>query len=229
MTALASVAAVLDRPTLRSMVVETNDGIIATAGIVEGFAGAGATGVALVVAALCSMIAGSIALGGARYAEEAAERDARIAVIAEERAQLEQSPDEELAELTALYEAKGLSPRLAAEVAQELSAHDALVAHVDAEHRLTMQDRPWAPTVIGTVAGIAYALGAAIPLAAVLLAPDAWRAGVTFVAAVVSLVLTSWFLSRVGVVSVRRAVARSLGVGVTAMVLSLATGWLLHH
>ena len=60
---LASVAAVLDQPTLRSLVVETNDGIIATAGVVEGFAGAGATGLSLVVAAVCATVAGAIALG----------------------------------------------------------------------------------------------------------------------------------------------------------------------
>ena len=228
MSAIASVASVLDRPTLRSLVVETNDGIIATAGVVEGFAGAGAQGVSLVVAALCAMIAGGIALGGARYAEEAAERDARLQVIAEERAQLQLSPDQEFAELVALYEAKGLSPALARQVAGELTARDPLAAHLDAEHRLPLREVRWAPGIIATAAGIAYALGATIPLLSVLLAPDEWRARVTFAAALVSLSVTSVLLARMGV-HVRRALTRTVAVGTVAMLLSFAAGWLLHH
>lgn len=224
----SSVVAVLDRPTLRSLVVETNDGIIATAGIVEGFAGAGSTGTALVVAALCSMIAGGLALGGARYAEEVAERDARLALIAEERAQLRRSPEEELAELATLYEAKGLSPALARQVALELSARDALAAHVDVEHHLPLQEIPQGPVVIGAAACVAFALGSAIPLLSVLLTPDAWRAEVTFAAALVSLVATSVFLARVGMSPVRRTLARTISVGLSAMALSLLAGTLLH-
>jgi vacuolar iron transporter family protein len=71
-------AEVRDAAVARSMIVETNDGIVATAGVVEGFAGAGATGPPLVIAALSTMVAGGISLAGARYAEEAAEREARL-------------------------------------------------------------------------------------------------------------------------------------------------------
>ena len=223
----ASFGTVLDRPTLRSLVVETNDGIIATAGVVEGFVGAGATGTALVVAALCTLIAGGVALGGTRYAEEAAERDARLAVIAEEQAQLQRSPAEELAELAALYEARGLSPDLARQVASELSARDALAAHIEAEHHLSVQEIRWAPVIIAVGAGIAYALGSTIPLLAVLLAPDDLRAQATFVATVVSLAATSIFLSRVGVTRVANTLARNVLVGLAAMGLGLLAGWLL--
>ncbi len=223
----ASIATVLDRATLRSLVVETNDGIIATAGVVEGFAGAGSTGTALVIAALCTMIAGGVALGGARYAEEAAERDARFAVIAEEEAQLRRSPDAEMDELTALYEARGLSADLARQVASELSARDALAAHVEAEHNLSLREIRWAPVITAAGAGLAYALGSMIPLLAVLLAPDALRAQVTFVAAIVSLAATSLFLSRVGVTRVANTLTRTVLVGLAAMALSLLAGWLL--
>ena len=73
---------------VRSLVVDANDGIIATAGIVEGFAGAGATEITITIAAFSAMVAGGIALGGAKYAEEATERDAQLALIDEERRQL---------------------------------------------------------------------------------------------------------------------------------------------
>jgi VIT1/CCC1 family predicted Fe2+/Mn2+ transporter len=125
-------------PSVRSLVVDTNDGIIATAGIVEGFAGAGATDSTILIAAFSAMVAGGISMGGARYAEEAAERDAEFALIDEQRRELSLSPEAERAELAALYEAKGLSPRLAAEVASELTAKDALAAHVDIEHGLSL-------------------------------------------------------------------------------------------
>ena len=224
----STLAEVLDVAVARSMVVEANDGIVATAGVVEGFAGAGATGPSLVIAALCTMVAGGIALAGARYAEEAAEREARLAVIEEERSQLALSPGQEMAELAALFEARGLSAGLAREVASELSAADALAAHVEVEHGLSMRDAPSAPLAIAAAAGLAFALGSAIPLLAVLIAPDDWRPGVVFVAVIVSLAIASLILARLGRTHVRGVMVRSVLVGVTAMVLSLATGSLFH-
>jgi VIT1/CCC1 family predicted Fe2+/Mn2+ transporter len=221
-------AEVLDAAVARSMIVETNDGIVATAGVVEGFAGAGATGPSLVIAALSTMVAGGIALAGARYAEEAAEREARLAVIEQERRQLALSPEQEMAELAALYEAKGLSSDLAREVASELSAANALAAHVEVEHGLSMRDARFAPLAIAAAAGLAFALGSAIPLLAVLIAPDDWRPGVVFVAVIVSLAITSLILARLGRTHASVVMVRSVLVGVTAMVLSLAAGSLFH-
>jgi VIT1/CCC1 family predicted Fe2+/Mn2+ transporter len=224
----AVVGDVLDRPTMRSLVVEVNDGIVAIAGVVEGFAGAGLTGSTLVLAAVCSVVAGAIALGGARYAEEAVERDARLNVIAEERRQLELSPEQELAELATLYEAKGLTRDLAESVALQLSALDPLAAHVEAEHNLSVRDVEDAPRIIAVAAGLAFALGSMVPLLAVLLTPDAWRAAVTFVTVLASLVVTSVFLARVGGTRVRSVLARTLLTATAAMSLSLLVGSLFH-
>jgi VIT1/CCC1 family predicted Fe2+/Mn2+ transporter len=219
---------VLDPPTMRSLVVEVNDGIVAIAGVVEGFAGAGLTGATLVLAAACSVVAGSIALGGARYAEEAVEREARLNVIAEERRQLELSPEQELAELTSLYEAKGLTRDLAESVALQLSAVDPLAAHVEAEHHLSVRDVEAAPRIIAAAAGLSFVAGSMVPLVAVLLTPDAWRAAVTFVTVLVSLVVTSVFLARVGGTSVRTVLARTMLTATAAMSLSLLVGSLFH-
>jgi hypothetical protein len=117
------------------------------------------------------MVAGGAALGGGRYSEEAAERDAREALIAEEREQLRSAPEQEFVELMGLYEAKGLSPKLARQVAAELTAIDALTAHVEAEHRLPVRATREAPVIVGGAAGLAYALGALVPLLAVMLTP----------------------------------------------------------
>ena len=214
----------LDAAWSRARVVDANDGIIATAGIVEGFAGAGASGSTLVIAALSAMVAGGISLGAAKYAEEAAELDARLVIIEEERRQIELSPAEEMAELAALYEAKGLSPRLAGEVARELSARDALAAHADAEHGVKLESGGPTPLAEAASAGLAFAAGAVVPLLAIWLSPDAWRATVTFVAVLVSLVLTSLVLAAAGGTRVLRTLTRSVVVGSVAMLLTLVAG-----
>lgn len=210
------------------MVVEVNDGIIATAGIVEGFAGAGASSTTIAIGGISAMVAGGIALGGARYAEEAAERDARRALVAEQHRQRSLSAADEMTELTALYEARGLSTGLAGEVAAELTARDALAAHVEVEHGRALGAVAPAALVTAVAAGVSFALGAVVPLVTVLLAPDAWRTGVTFVAVIISLTLTSLIVAATGGTHVMRTVARSVLIGTSAMLLTLTAGSLFH-
>jgi VIT1/CCC1 family predicted Fe2+/Mn2+ transporter len=214
----------LDAATVRSLVVDGNDGIIATAGIIEGFVGAGATGRAIPIAAFSAMVAGGIAVGGAKYAEEAVERDARRTLLDEQRRLIELSPDQEMAELAHAYEAKGLSASLAHAVATELTAADALAAHADVKHRLALTDAEPAPLFAAVCSGIAYALGAGVPLLAALLVPDAWRETVTFAAAFLSLVVTSVVLALAGATHVLRTLARSVLIGAMAILLTLAVG-----
>ena len=181
----------------------------------------------MVLAALCSMVAGGIALGGGRYAQEVSEREAREALIAEEREQLHRDPEEEFRELVEIYRAKGLSLELAQEVAAELTAADALAAHVDAKYQLPLRDVPQAPLIIGGAAGLAYALGALVPLMAVFLMPDPLRAEATAIAAVAGLVATSAFLSAMGVKRISRTLRRTLLAALAATGLSLAVGWVM--
>lgn len=197
--------------------VDLNDGVIASAGIVEGFSAAGVTGAAIVLAALAAMVAGGISLGGAKYAEAASEREVQEAILAEERRLIELSPDEELAELRVLYEAKGLSPALAQAVARELSDLDPLAAHADAEYGITAQDLAVPPLRVGVGAGLSFAVGAALPLAVIVLVGPAWEGLVTFLAVMVALTLTSLLIARFGGTSLRRTVLRTLTVGGVAM------------
>jgi VIT1/CCC1 family predicted Fe2+/Mn2+ transporter len=207
-----------------ALVVDANDGIIATAGIVEGFAGAGASATTITIAAFSAMVAGGIALGGAKYSETATERDAERALIDEERMQLELSPEEERAELVAIYELKGLSPALAREVAAELTSTDALAAHVDAEHGLSLSASRPTPLFAAVAAGLAFAAGAGVPLLTVLLAPDSWRVSVTFAAVILSLVITSLIAARAGGTHVVRTLVRTVLIGTVAMLLTLTVG-----
>lgn len=216
----------LDAATHRSLIVEANDGIMTTAGIVEGFAGAGADGHTVVIAAATAMIVGGIVLAGARYAEEAAERDSTLATIAEEQRLLELDPQAELEELTAIYEAKGPSHDLAFEVATQLSATDALGAQLEAEYGVTHAPSALVPWLVSAAAGLAHAAGAVIPLTGVLLLPDDLRAEVTFIGTLAALTVTSTILARLARVPVARTLARTMIIAIAAMSISLLVGHL---
>jgi vacuolar iron transporter family protein len=208
------------------MIVDANDGIIATAGIVEGFSGAGAGFVTLIIAAASAMIAGTVALAGAKYAEAAGDRDAELALMEEERRQLALSPQEELAELVEHYRARGLSDELAREVARELTARDALAAHLRAEHGLSETEvtRPL-PTAL--LAGACFAVGSGVPLLSILVAPAGARALWTLVVVLAALVLTSLIAARSAGASVVRTVGRVAGIGLATMLLTLGVGYLI--
>ena len=154
----------------------------------------------------------------------AIERDARQVVLDEVQRQLSLSPDEELRELAALYEERRLSPGLAHQVAVELSSQDALGAHADAEHGIEPDEMPLRPFTLAVLAGGAFALGALVVVATLLSTPRSARLPTTFFAVALSLCLTSLVLARWGQVPVGRTIVRTVGVGLTAMFVSLAIG-----
>lgn len=214
----------LDRERFRDLVIDANDGIIAVAGVVEGVLSAGLGNRAAVTAVITSAVAGGIALGGSRYTEVAVERDARERLLDEERRQLQRSPAEELAELTAFYEAKGLAPELARTVADELTRVDALAAHAEEEHGIEVDEPPPSPLVAALASGLAFALGALIVVLTVVATPSSWRVPTTFVAVAISLAVTSGVVARWGDVPVGRTVLRTVSIGVTAMAVTFAIG-----
>jgi len=217
-------AAVTDPNSLRSWSVVANDGIIATAGILEGFAGAGASHATLVTAATFATIAGMLGAGGSGWAEAAAEREAHLSAAEEEAADLARQPDVELAELVTYYEAKGLGPELAHEVAGRLMAHDALDAQLEVEHGIREVKSRADVVRAGVGSAVAYALGAAIPLVITLTVPVAVEAWAILVAALVSLTLTSILSARIGRMNLRRTLTRTLVVGIWAMGVSYLVG-----
>src|SRR5499426_2953716 len=220
-------AAVSDPDALRSWSVVANDGIIATAGILEGFAGAGASHATLVTAATSATIAGMLSAGGSEWAEAAAEREAHLSAAEEETADRARQPDVELAELVEYYEAKGLGPKLAREVACELMARDALDAQLESEHGI-LEVKSRADVVrAGVGSAIAYALGAAIPLVITLTAPVTAEASVILVAVLVSLTATSIVGARTGHMNLRRTLTRTLVIGIWTMGVSYLVGKLL--
>ena len=216
-----------DRERLRDLVIDANDGIVAIAGVVEGVLAAGLRNRAAATAVVMATIAGGISLGGSRYAEEAAEQDAREVLLDEERRQLRRSPDEELDELTAFYEAKGLNPELARVVANELTTADPLAAHAEEEHGIEIDEPQPSPLVSAIASGLVFALGAAVVGVTVVATPSTWRVPTTFVAVTIALVLSSLVVSHWGDVPLGRTMARNVIVGLTAMAVSFAIGSLI--
>jgi VIT1/CCC1 family predicted Fe2+/Mn2+ transporter len=181
----------------------------------------------LVTAATAATVAGALGLGGSTWAEEAAERDAQLELASEELAQLATDPGAEVAELAAYYEQKGLDPALALEVAEQLTAHDALAAQLEAEHGIEEVMSRAAPVWAGVTAAIAFAFGAAVPLLITLSVSAAAESWAILVAAIASLSLTSLVASRAGDLSVSRTLARTLVVGVGTLAVSYLAGRLL--
>jgi vacuolar iron transporter family protein len=219
--------AVADRESLRSWTQVANDGIIATAGILEGFSGAGASNRTLITAATTATIVGTLSVGGAEWAEASAERDGQLMAAEEEAAEIARQPEVEHAEVVTYYEEKGLTPQLAREVADQLMTRDAVDAQLESEHGI-LEITSRADTVrAGIGSAIAYLLGAAIPLIITLVVPVAAESWLILAAVVVSLIVTSSIGARTGHMRLPRTLARALVVGVGTMAISYAAGSLI--
>jgi VIT1/CCC1 family predicted Fe2+/Mn2+ transporter len=204
--------------------VVANDGIIATAGILEGFSGAGAGHATLVTAATSATVAGMLSAGGSEWVEAAAEREAQLKTADEEAADIARQPAVELTELAGYYETKGLDPELAHEVARQLMARDALDAQLESEHGI-LEVKSRAEVVrAGVGSAVAYALGATIPLMITLTVAVTLEARAILVAALVSLIVTSVVGARTGRMNLRRTITRTLVVGISTMGVSYLVG-----
>ncbi|MEJ5915416.1 VIT1/CCC1 transporter family protein [Pseudokineococcus sp. 1T1Z-3] len=208
---------------LRAGVLGANDGIVSTAGLVVGVAGATTDSGALLAAGLAGLVAGAVSMALGEYVSVSTQRDSERTLLAKERRELETMPQEELAELAALYEAKGLRPATARQVAEELTEHDAFAAHVDVELGLDPDQlsRPW--QAAGSSA-LAFTSGALLPLLAVVLPPASARVPVTVVAVLLALALTGALSARLGRSPLRPAVLRLLAGGALAMGLTYVVG-----
>jgi VIT1/CCC1 family predicted Fe2+/Mn2+ transporter len=207
-------------------VPEASDGILTSAGICEGFAGAGVGSGVLIFAGFTGLVGGTLAMGAVEYSKLRAERDQQAGHLARERAQLETAPDAELDELARLYVSRGLSPGLARQVAIELTAHDALAAHAEAEYGITPASQT-VPLRDALAVSVAFAAGALIPWLAMVLLPGPSRALVTFVIVLLALALTGWISARISGVHPARPIVRMAGIGVVLMLITYVAGRLL--
>lgn len=212
---------------LRAGVLGANDGIVSVAAIVVGVAGASTSTGAIATAGTAGLVGGAISMALGEYVSVSSQSDSQKALIAKERLELQQMPGEELEELTQLYEAQGLSRTTAETVAQELTAKDALQAHLSAELGIDEADvvSPWRAA---GASALAFTIGAVLPMLAILLPPPSVRVPVTFVAVLLALALTGALGARIGGSSKRRATVRVVIGGAIALAATFGIGMLLH-
>ncbi|MEV8253904.1 VIT family protein [Rhodoglobus sp. NPDC076762] len=211
---------------LRAGVLGANDGIVSVAAIVVGVAGATSAIAPLITAGVAGLVGGAISMALGEYVSVSSQSDSQRALIEKERRELAEMPEEELAELAAIYEAKGISAATAQQVAEELTQHDALAAHLEAELGITEHDVVSAWQAAGASA-LAFTVGGVLPLAAILIAPEPIRVLATFIAVLTALVITGALSARVGGNSWVRPTLRIVIGGALALITTFLIGTLL--
>jgi len=208
---------------LRAGVLGANDGIVSTAGLVVGVAGATISVAPVATAGVAGLVAGAVSMALGEYVSVSSQRDSERALLEKERIELVEMPEQELAELAAIYQSKGLSPETALTVARELTEHDAFAAHVEAELGIDPDEltNPWHAA---GASALAFTVGSLLPLAAILLAPTAVRVPVTFLVVLIALALTGAVSARLGGSGKRTAVLRLVVGGAIAMAVTYGIG-----
>lgn len=201
---------------LRAAVLGANDGIVSVASIVLGVAGAHSSRHTIFIAGLAGLVAGAFSMAVGEYVSVSSQRDTEKAYIAKERRELESNPEDELKELAAMHQAKGLSAETAKQVAAELTEQDALKAHLDIELNIDEEDLS-SPVHASLASAVSFTIGAFVPLLSVTYTPADMRVWITFVAVLVALVITGYASATVGGASRRRAIARVVLGGAIAM------------
>jgi len=208
---------------LRAGVLGGNDGIVSTAGIVLGVAGATASRSTILTAGVAGLTAGAMSMAVGEYVSVSSQRDTERALLEKEQGELRDTPDEELAELAEMYAAKGLSQHLAAEVAQELTAVDALAAHAEVELGISPDNltSPWQAALASLVA---FTAGSLLPLVAIAVPPPHLRVPITVLAVLVALGATGVISGRLGRSPLARPLWRNVIGGSLAMAVTYGIG-----
>ena len=211
---------------LRAGVLGANDGIVSVAAIVVGVAGATSAVAPILTAGAAGLVGGAISMALGEYVSVSSQRDSQRSLIAKERGELATMPNEELAELAAIYEAKGLTPETAERVAAELTMKDALRAHLDAELGINEEDvvSPWQAA---GASALAFFIGALLPMIAILVPPASVRVPITFAAVLVALAITGAASARIGGSPWVRPTLRVVIGGALALAATFAIGTLL--
>lgn len=208
---------------LRAGVLGANDGIVSIAALLVGIAAATTDVNALLIAGVAGLAAGSISMGLGEYVSVSSQRDSEIALIAKEKQELIDQPEVELAELQTIYEHKGLNPKTAKQVAKELTEHDAVRAHLEAELNILEAHivNPWhaALSSLGS-----FLAGALLPFLTVLFAAPDHRIAATIIASIIALGGTGAAGAYLGGSPMLKSVIRVVLGGALALAVTFAIG-----
>lgn len=208
---------------LRAAVLGANDGIISTASLVVGVAAAQAAHANILMTAVAGLVAGAMSMAAGEFVSVYSQADTEAADLERERVELEEDPEAEQRELTAIYMRRGLDRALSLQVASQLMAHDALGAHARDELGIT-ETFSARPFEAAAASAASFSAGAALPLAVVVLAPSAALLPWTVATAVVSLALLGAVAARIGGTHMGKSAWRVAFWGSLAMTITAGIG-----
>jgi VIT1/CCC1 family predicted Fe2+/Mn2+ transporter len=208
---------------LRAAVLGANDGIISVASLIIGVAAATPEAGPVLIAGSAALIAGAMSMAAGEYISVSSQADSERADIAREAEALAATPADEEAELAAIYRARGLSEATAAAVARELSAHDALEAHVRDELGLA-EHLAARPLQAALASGATFSTAAAVPLLAAWLAPAGAIMASVVAVSILCLAALGALGARAGAAPLVPATLRVVGWGAFAMASTAAVG-----
>ena len=208
---------------MRAAVLGANDGIVSTASLLVGIASAHSGKPQVLVAGVAALVAGAMAMAAGEYVSVSSQSDTENADLEKERLELEQAPDHELQELTAIYVTRGVEQGLAAEVARQLMSHDSLGAHARDELGITAIVSA-KPVQAALASAASFAVGAALPLATVMLAPERLMVAAVAATSLVFLSSLGAISAKVGGAPVARAAMRVVGWGALALTVTAGVG-----
>ncbi|CAN1541568.1 COG1814 Uncharacterized membrane protein [Sphingomonadaceae bacterium] len=208
---------------LRASILGANDGIVSTASLIAGVAAAGASPQSLLVTGIAGLVAGAMSMAAGEYVSVSSQADAERADIARETAELETQPDFEREELTAIYQKRGLDRALAEKVVSQLMANNPLEAHMRDELGLTTEMSA-RPVQAAFASAGSFAVGAALPLALVLLFAGPMLTWAVTGGSLLFLALLGGIGARAGGAPIAKAVLRVTFWGAVAMAATAAIG-----
>ena len=208
---------------LRAAVLGANDGIVSTASLVIGVAAAHANRSEVLLAGVAGLAAGALSMAAGEYVSVSSQADTEHADLQKERSELADDPEGELRELTGIYLKRGLEPHLARTVAQQLMAHDALGAHARDELGISAQFRA-RPLQAAVASAMAFAVGAALPIVTVIVAPQSRLVMTVGTTSLISLVGLGALAARTGGASATVGALRVAFWGALAMLVTAGVG-----
>jgi VIT1/CCC1 family predicted Fe2+/Mn2+ transporter len=208
---------------LRAAVLGANGGIVSTASLIVGVAAAAAARSDVLIAGVAGLVAGAMSMAAGEYVSVSSQSDTERADLSRERKELAARPDFELEELADIYVKRGVEKSLARQVARQLMAKDALAAHARDELGLT-ETLAARPLQAALASAATFAVGAAVPVLTVVVAPLGTLAIVVPAVSVVCLVALGAIAARAGGASPLAGAVRVGFWGILAMAATAAVG-----
>ena len=210
---------------LRAAVLGANDGIISISSLAIGVAAASSTKEPIVLAVVAGLVAGALSMAAGEYVSVSSQTDTELADIEREKRELAEKPEEELEILAQIYEQRGLTKATALQVAKELTATDALGAHVRDELGINEISKA-NPLQAALASGAAFTIGGVLPLLVALCAPvngmEYWLYGFT----ILFLIILGAIAAKTGGSVMIKSILRITIWGTVAMGLSALVGYL---